>query len=289
MKLSLREKTYVLAVHILLIIVALVCLLPVLNVFARSLSSVPAVSGDKVRFLPVEFNIEGWKYVLTRTSFLTSLNNSVIITLTGSVFSVVITILTAYSLSRPYLKGRKIVIYLYVFMMIFHAGLMPDYFQIKDYGLINSLWALILPALISPYNTFVLKSGMEAIPDSLEEAARIDGASFSRILVSIIIPLSKASIATIVIFTAVAYWNRYFNALMYITKMHLKPVALLLYEFIKNSSVEEGLGEIELVTKVSPDIKNASMVVMTIIPILMVYPFMQKYFVKGVMIGSVKG
>ena len=117
----------------------------------------------------------------------------------------------------------------------------------------------------------------------------MDGASFTRILVSIIIPVSKASIATIVIFTAVAYWNRYFDALIYISKSQLKPAALLLFEMVKNSVQEEGMGEVELAAVVSPDIKNASIVVMTVLPILAVYPFMQRYFVKGVMVGSVKG
>ena len=289
MKLAKSEKAFVCAVYVLMLLAALFCLLPVLNVFARSLSTVAAVGGGQVWFWPKGWNFEGWKYVLERTSFLGAMGNSVFITLTGTFISVFVTILTAYALSRPYLKGRKFFIYLYVFMMIFNAGMLPNYFQVKSYGLLNTLWALILPAVVSPYNTFVLKSGMENIPESLEEAARIDGASFTQILVSIMIPVSKASIATIVIFTAVSYWNRYFDALMYITKTALKPAALLLYEFIKNSSVEEGLGEIELAATVSPDIKNASMVVLTVIPILLVYPFMQKYFVKGVMIGSVKG
>lgn len=288
MKLSKGEKVYVTVVHIVMIVVALVCLLPVLNVFARSLSTVSAVGGGEVLFWPKGWNFAGWKYILERTSFLTSLGNSLYITIIGTLISVVLTVLTAYSLSRPYLKGRKGFIYLYVFMMIFNAGILPNYFQIKGYGLLNSLWALILPALISPYNTFVLKSGMESIPESLEEAARIDGASFTRVLFSIAIPVSKASIATIIIFTMVSYWNRYFDALMYITKPNLKPLALLLFEFIKKSAVEEGLGEIELASTVSAEIKNASIVMMTVLPILAVYPFMQKYFVKGVMIGSVK-
>ena len=270
MKLSRGEKIYVALLHVIMILAGLICLLPVLNVFARSLSSVPAVAGGKVWFWPVEFNPEGWKYVLQRTSFLNSMGNSVIITLLGTVLSVFVTILTAYSLSRPYLKGRKVVIYLYVFMMIFNAGILPNYFQIKGYGLLNTRWALILPMVVSPYNTFVLKSNFESVPDSLEEAARIDGASFTRILSSVIIPVSKAGIATIVIFTAVSYWNRYFDALMYITK-------------------QEGMGEPELAALVSPDIKNASIVVLTVIPILAIYPFMQRYFVKGVMVGSVKG
>lgn len=289
MKLSRGEKIYVTILNILAVLCGLACLLPVLNVFARSISSVPAVSGGKVWFWPVEFNPEGWKYVLERTSFLNSMLNSVINTTIGTVLAVAVTVLTSYSLSRSYLRGRKVIIYLYVFMMIFNAGILPNYFQIKGYGLLNTRWALILPALVSPYNTFVLKGSFENVPDSLEEAARIDGASFSRILFSIIIPVSKAAIATIVIFTAVSYWNRYFDALMYITKQKLKPAALLLYEMIKLSNMEEGMGEVELAAVVSPDIKNASIVMLTVLPILAIYPFMQRYFVKGTMAGSVKG
>ena len=283
------DRAFDIALAVICGLIFISVLYPLYFVVLASFSDPIQVAGGKVWFWPVEFNPEGWKYVLQRTSFLNSMGNSVIITLLGTVLSVFVTILTAYSLSRPYLKGRKVVIYLYVFMMIFNAGILPNYFQIKGYGLLNTRWALILPMVVSPYNTFVLKSNFESVPDSLEEAARIDGASFTRILSSVIIPVSKAGIATIVIFTAVSYWNRYFDALMYITKQRLKPAALLLYEFIKLSTMEEGMGEPELAALVSPDIKNASIVVLTVIPILAIYPFMQRYFVKGVMVGSVKG
>ncbi len=289
MKHSKGEKVYLVVVYALMIVCALCCLLPVLNVFAQSLSSVSAVASRKVLFWPKEFNTAGWKYILTRTSFLGAMENSVINTFVGTCFSLFITALTAYSLSHSQLKGRQGVVYLYVFMMIFSAGTLPNYFQIKSYGLLNTRWALILPALISPYNTFVLMKGFESIPDSLEEAARIDGASFTRIFFSIVIPVSKASLATIIIFTAVGYWNSYFAALLYITKQKLKPAALLLYEVIKLSIQEEGRSDVELALTVSPDIRNASIVVLTVLPILAIYPFMQRYFVKGVMVGSVKG
>jgi len=136
---------------------------------------------------------------------------------------------------------------------------------------------------------FVLKTSFEKMPDELEEAARIDGASTTRILFSIVIPVMKASIATMVVFFSVNYWNKYFDALMYITKDRLKPVTLFLYELIKNFQQPSGLGEVELAATVSPEIMQASAVVLTILPILAVYPFMQKYFVKGIMVGSVKG
>lgn len=289
MKLSRGEKIYVFFMNLFMVLFALICLLPVLNVFARSLSSLKAVAGGQVWFWPVEFNTAGWKYIIERTTYLKAMYNSIINTVTGTLLSLFVTVLPAYALSRTYLRGRRVVILLYVFMMIFHAGILPNYFQINEYGLINTRWALILPGLVSPYNTFVLKTSFENVPDSLEEAARIDGACFTRILWSIIIPVSKASIATIIIFTAVGYWNGYFNALLYITKQQLKPVALLLYETIKESATGGDAADVDLAITVSPDIKNASIVMLTVLPILVVYPFMQKYFVKGVMVGSVKG
>ena len=288
MKLSRGEKVYVAIMYVIAILCALACILPVLNLFAKSLSSTKAVASFSVSFWPVEFSTAGWAYILKYTSYLNSLKNSVINTAIGTVLSICITVLTAYSLSHTELKGKKFFIYVYVFAMIFSAGTLPVYFQIKEYGLLNTRWALILHALVSPYYTFVLKSGFEAVPDSLEEAARIDGASYTRTLFSIVIPVSKASIATITIFTAVAYWNRYFDALLYITKQPLKPLSLLLYEFIKLSKMEETNDEL-YGQALSETIKNASAVMLTIIPILLIYPFMQKYFVKGVMVGSVKG
>ena len=288
-KLSLSEKIYVTCMYLLALLCGLVCLLPVLNVLSRSLSSVTAMASGKVLFWPLDFHLEGWKYILERTSFLRTLGNSVINTVIGTVLGVGVTTFTAFALSHTTLPGRKFFIYLYVTMMIFSAGTLPNYFQIKDYGLLNTRWALILPHLISSYYTFVLKNNFESIPSDLEEAARIDGASYWQILFKIILPVSKAYLATIVIFTAVGFWNRYFDALLYITDQKLKPSALLLYEFIKLSTVEDGMGEIELLATVSPDIKNASIVMLTMLPILAIYPFMQRSFVKGAMAGSIKG
>ncbi|MBO4837282.1 MAG: carbohydrate ABC transporter permease [Clostridia bacterium] len=288
MKLSRGEKVYVVVMNVLAVICGLICLLPVLNLASKSLSSVKAVSGNSVLFWPVEFTTVGWQYIWVYTSYTRSLMNSVINTLCGTLLSLGITILTAYALAHPELKGRKVIIYLYVVSMVFSAGTLPMYFQLNSYNLLNTRWSLILPHLVSPYYTFVLKSGFESVPDSLEEAARIDGASYTRTLTSIVLPVSKASIATIVIFTAVAYWNRYFDALIYITKQPLKPLSLLLYEVIKLAKMEDTNDEI-YGQALSQIIKDASMVIMTILPILLIYPFMQRYFVKGVMVGSVKG
>ena len=291
MKLSRGEKIYVALLHVIMILAGLICLLPVLNVFARSLSSVPALSGGKVWFWPVEFNPEGWKYVLQRTSFLNSMGNSVIITLLGTVLSVFVTILTAYSLSRPYLKGRKVVIYLYVFMMIFNAGILPNYFQIKGYGLLNTRWALILPMVVSPYNTFVLKSNFESVPDSLEEAARIDGADWMTILLQLVLPLSMPIVAVMILYYGVSHWNSYFSALIYLRDRMRYPLQLIMRSYFSgNDFAEQGGGGEDTATALllTETIKYA-LIVIASFPMLCLYPFMQRFFVKGVMLGAVKG
>lgn len=289
MKLTTGEKIFQALNYTILILFALVCLLPMLNILARSLSGVSAVAGGKVWLWPVNFSLNGWKYIIQRTNFLNALQNSVFITFAGTLISVAVTTLTAYALSKPQLKGRMLFAYIYLFFFIFDAGILPKYFQMKEYGLLNNIWVLILPNVIKPFYMFVLKTAFENMPGALEEAARIDGASNTRILLSIVIPIMKASITTIVVFYSVNYWNKYFDALMYITKTRLKPITLYLYELIKMSSLPEGAGEVELAATVSPEIMQASAVVLTIMPILMVYPFMQKHFVKGIMVGSVKG
>jgi putative aldouronate transport system permease protein len=289
MKQTTGDKITGAAVNVFMILIALAHLLPVLNIFARSLSSVSAVAGNQVWFWPVRFNWHGWYYIIARTSYLRSLGNSIFITLAGIGIAVTVTTLTAYSLSHSRLRGCRIIIALYVGIMIFNAGILPNYFQLRSYGLLNTRWALILPTVVSPYYMFVLKKNMESIPDSLEEAALIDGASYRVILYAVIIPVSKAAIATIVVFYSVNYWNKYFDALLYITKSNLKPITLFLFELIRSTGMTEGRGEVELISTVSPDIMNASAVVLTIMPILLIYPFMQRYFVKGTMAGAIKG
>jgi putative aldouronate transport system permease protein len=289
MKVSTGEKIFRVVNTIFLTLVAAVSLFPILNIVARSLSSIGGLASGRVFIWPIGFHWDGWLYILKRTNFIPSLKNSVFITAIGTATAIVITTLTAYALSKPHLKGRRLIIFLYVFFMIFDIGIVPNFFQIKQFGLFNTRWALILPTLINPYYLFVLKTSLEQMPDSLEEAARIDGATHTQVLWHVVIPVSTASIATIVVFFSVNYWNKYFDALMYITDSTKKPITLFLYELIKLSNLTEGTGEIELAATISPEIMDASAVVLTVLPILAVYPLMQRYFVKGVMVGSIKG
>jgi putative aldouronate transport system permease protein len=289
MKKSRGEIIFNVVNNLFMLLVGCMAIFPVINILARSLSSIEMVAGGEVYLFPKGFNLRGWKYVLNQTNFLVCLRNSVIITSCGTVLGLAITTLTAYALSHKELVGRHLIIGLYVFFMIFSAGIVPDYFQIKEYGLLNTYGALIFPCLLNPYYMFVLKSNFEHIPSSLEEAARIDGASWTQTFWTVILPVAKAAEATIVVFISVSYWNRYFDALMYITRGDRKPITLFLYEFIKLAQPGEGLGDLDLMATVSPDIMHASAVILTVLPIVAVYPFLQRYFVKGMLVGSVKG
>lgn len=288
MKESRGERIFHVINNLFMIVIAAFCLLPVLHIFARAFSSASAIGSGKVILWPVDFHTKGITYILEYTAFVQSLLNSLLITSVGTIIAMVVTILTSFALAQPKLKGRTFFIYLYVFCMIFSAGMVPKYFMIKNLGLLNTYWCLILPSVVSPYYTFVLKRGFEAIPDSLQEAATIDGASWFTILWQIAVPVSKAAIATIVVFNSVHYWNKYFDAMIYITDNKLKPVTMFLYDMVKHTNIVDFSGRYGNMTNLSQDVFNAATVFLTVIPILAVYPVMQKYFVKGTMAGAVK-
>ncbi|QTQ13880.1 carbohydrate ABC transporter permease [Treponema parvum] len=289
MKESNGEKIFHFVNDFIMILTALICLLPVVHIFARAFSGASAIGTGKVIFWPVQFHVKGITYILEYTGFLRSLLNSVIITIIGTVFALLCTILTAFALAHEKLKGRNVIIYIYVFSMIFNAGIVPHYFLIKNLHLLNTLWCLILPSVVSPYYTFVLKRGFESVPSALEEAAMIDGASWFTILRLVVLPVTKAQVATIVVFYSVHYWNKYFDAMVYITDNNLKPITMFLYDMVKHTNIIDFSGAYGSMTNLSQDVFNAATVFLTVIPILAVYPFMQKYFIKGAVAGAVKG
>jgi len=288
MKQSKGEKVFHVANDLFLAFIALLCVLPVVHIFARAFSSAAAIGTGKVLFWPVGFHTKGITYILEYTEFLRSLYNSLLITVLGTIIALFCTILTAFALSHAQLKGKTAFVYVYVFCMIFSAGIVPDYFLIKNLHLLNTLWCLILPSVVSPYNMFVLKRGFESVPSSLEEAAMIDGASWFSILWFIVIPVTKAQIATIIVFYSVHYWNKYFDAMVYITNNDFKPITLFLYDMVKHTNIIDFSGNYGSMTNLSQDVFNAATVFLTVIPILAVYPFMQKYFVKGTLSGAIK-
>jgi putative aldouronate transport system permease protein len=221
------------------------------------------------------------------------MGNTVIVTLIGTALNILMTILAAYPLSRKRLYGRGPILMFITFTMIFVSGIIPNFILVKNLGLMDSYLALWLPGLISTYNMFVMKSFMEGLPEEIEESASIDGAGNWRILIQIMMPLCKPIIAALSLFYAVGWWNSYFNVMLYINSSKLQTLMLKLYQMIKQvdeSLLNSGAGSEGATTVIlTPEGIKAASVVIAIMPILCVYPFLQKHFVKGVLIGSVKG
>ncbi len=280
---------------ILMIVIAifsLSCLLPFLNVAALSMSSKSAILRGDVSFWPVEFNVTAYQAIFADKSMTRSLLFTVIITVVYTAFSMILTILMAYPLTKKRLKGRKFFSFLALFTMYFSGGTIPIYLNIKELGLLDTPWSLILPGMLSTYNMIILKSFFQALPNELEEAAIIDGANDFKVLFDIYLPLSMASLATLTLFYAVGKWNSFQDALYYITTKAYQPLQLKLYHIIKGSqavdiAAMEG-GTSAVASSVSESIEPATIIFATL-PILVVYPFVQRYFVSGVTIGAVKG
>ena len=276
--------------YLLLALLAFVCLYPFLNVLAYSVSGYNAVLSNRVTIYPIDFTLEAYRQILRRTQIWMAMRTTVLITLMGTLLSLVLTVFAAYALSRQDLPGRKVFTVIILFTMYFGGGMIPTFLVVKGVGLYDMLGALFIPQSINVFNFIVMRTFFRNLPESLEEAARIDGASHMQSLVKIILPLSLPILATIGLFYAVGYWNSYFDALLYIQSpekytLQLRLRGLLFGEELNNSRANlEGIG-----TQVMTQSLKMATVAVSTIPILIVYPWLQKYFVKGVMIGSVKG
>ncbi len=287
------EKVFEAVMYVLVTLVALTMIFPLLNIIALSFSSERAVVSNEVGIWPVEFTTNTYVQVVKTTPIFLAIKNTVVLTVVGTAISMFCTICTAYSLSKKRLYGRTVFLGVITFTMIVNAGLIPNFLLVKDLGLMNTYWAIWLPSAISTWNMLVMKTFFSALPDSLEESALIDGANDLRILWSIALPLSIPSIATITLFYAVGFWNSYFNVTLYISKSGLKVLQQVLHEVV--SKVNDVMNQAQLDSNdammqpmASESVQGAAIVIATL-PIMCVYPFLQKYFVKGVMIGAIKG
>ena len=274
-----------------LLIVGAAMIFPFLNMMAVSFSGDSAVLTGKVILWPVDFQTSTYQYVTGQNQFWTSLKVTVLTNILGTAGSMIVTCMAAYPLAKTWLFGRKPITLFFVFTMLFSGGMVPSYLVMRAFGLINKLSVLILPSLISVYNTILLKNFFEEIPEEIEESAQLDGAGSMRTLISIILPMSLPALATIGLYYAVNYWNSYTNALLYITKNDLKPLQLYLYEVVSQTlNIEENLSmdEIDALALTTESVRSAT-IILSCLPIMCVYPFLQKYFVKGLRVGSVKG
>ncbi len=275
--------------YIVMCIAAIIILVPFLNIIAKCFSEDWAVVSGKVGIWPVGFQLNSIKYVFKQQQFLQSAGLSFVVTIIGTVIGIFLTAMTAYPLSKKHLPGIKFLLVVFVFTMLFNGGLIPTYLLMKQLKLLNTFWVLLIPLLFSVYNMLIVKNYYESIPESIEESARIDGASNFVIFIKIIMPLSVPVYATIILFIAVAYWNDYFNPMMYITKSSLKPLQLYLRDIIAEASDSLNSNRDDSWIGMSTEGMRSATILASIIPVLCVYPFVQKYFIKGIMIGSVKG
>ncbi|THF75717.1 carbohydrate ABC transporter permease [Cohnella fermenti] len=284
-----RFDSWDVLIHLLLIIASLACLLPFVHVAAKSFSEDAYVIANKVILWPEGFTIEAYKKVFADASILRSLYVSVVVTVLFTIIGMLLTIFAAYPLSRKTLKGRRVLTFIFLFTLYFHGGIIPDYMLINNLGMLDTIWSLVFPLAFSAFNLLIMKTALtSSIPDSLEESARIDGAGHFRILWSIVLPLSKPIIATLSLFYAVGRWNTYQDALFYIKQnVDMRPLQLKLYYLVIQASESFQL-EATNVQLSNPEVLKASCVVFATLPILCIYPFVQKYFVQGVMLGAVK-
>lgn len=270
--------------------VVVVTLYPFLNIVARSLSDEAAIITGRVNILPQGFNLTSYKLVMKDPMFWTNYRNTVVYTVVATFIAIVLTTTFAYVLSKKHLKGRGLLVGIAVFTMFFSGGLIPHYLLITSLGFKNTLWAIALPNAISVFNLLVMKAFFESLPTELEEAAAVDGLSTYGILWKIVLPLSKAVIATMVLFYAVSFWNSWFSAFLYMDRLDLFPVTVYLRNLIAGATApgsESMMGDPDAV-QAAVTVQSVT-IVLTTLPILMVYPFIQRYFVTGVMLGAVKG
>ena len=272
-----------------LLAVMFICLFPFLNVLALSFSGNMAVMTNQVTLLPVDFTINTYKTVFKNPNIWTSYKNSLLYTSVFICVSMCVTSLAAYPLSKKRLVGRKQLLFFVTFTTIFHGGLIPTYLVVRNVGLLDSMWSLILPYCITVYNVMLLRTSFESVPEELEEAAKIDGLGDFGILTRIYVPLSKPIYATLFLMMAVSQWNSFFPALLYLNKRAQYPLQIVLREIVLLDQ-QEGFLAVEQLKNMPAELalKSATIIVVTL-PILILFPCMKKYFVNGLAAGAVKG
>ncbi|HEX2927989.1 MAG TPA: carbohydrate ABC transporter permease [Ruminiclostridium sp.] len=283
------DKVFNIFINVITFICVVLCLFPVLNVAAVSLSSNSAILGSKVFIWPVGLNVESYKSILKDSTMIWSLVYTVIITVVYTVMGMFLTICAAYPLTKQRLKGRNAILLMIVFTMYFSGGLIPDYMLVRNLNMLDTSWSLILPGVLSAFNLIVLKTFFTSLPESLEESAILDGCNDIGVLFRIVLPLSKPVLATLSLFYAVGKWNSFMDALFYINNTKLYPLQLKLYQIIVNSQSLDLATEGNTSANLLPESLKAACVMFATIPIVLVYPKLQKYFVSGIMIGAVKG
>ncbi|NOU86538.1 ABC transporter permease subunit [Paenibacillus sp. LMG 31460] len=291
MRASNGDKIFYITNYIILALIACSSLFPLLHLIALSISSSSAIETGKVNLWPIGFTWDTFNVLIEGTPLIRSFSNSALITFVGVALCMLTTIMAAYPLSRPNFYARRFFTLSMIFTMIFTGGIIPTFLVIQSLGLVNSYWALWLPGLVSTYNMLLLRTYFENIPSEIDDAARMDGCSEVRLLLQVVLPISMPVLATLTLFYGVAYWNIFMSMLIYINDTDKHNLTVLVQQMIQSQNILQQTMMVQpddQVHVVEEGIKAAGVIVM-ITPMLVVYPFLQKYFVKGVMLGSVKG
>jgi putative aldouronate transport system permease protein len=283
------DKIFDTCVYIIITLSVLAAIIPFFHVIALSLSSSEAVTAQKVTLLPVGTNFEAYTRVFSDSTMIKSLFVTVGITLAMTTLGMMLIILCAYPLTKKRLKGRKYLSIFFIFTMYFNGGIIPNYILISSLKLLNNPLSLILPVAFSAYNMIILKNFFASIPESLEESAHLDGCTDVGILFRIMLPLSKPALATLCLFFAVGRWNAFQDAMFYITKPTLYTLQQKMYMLVSASASSESVGDTTGGAMLVPEVLKAACIIFATVPILVVYPWLQRYFVSGVMVGAVKG
>jgi putative aldouronate transport system permease protein len=290
MRLSTGERIFETVNIALLVLVALSALFPVLYVISVSLTPVGVVSTTGgFPIIPRQITFGAYTYVMRQGLIPRAYVNSLTITTVGTIVNMILTILMAYPLSRKDLPARNLFLVMVLIPMLFSGGLIPLFILVKDLGLMNTYWSVILPGAVSSYNLLIMKTFFENLPDEIIESARLDGASEYRILWRIILPLSKPVIATLSLFYGVGHWNAFFQPMMFLTNRRMQPLQVILRDILTDALARETAEILEYEEMLPGQTLKMAAVMLSVIPLLIVYPFIQKYFTKGVLLGSVKG
>ena len=289
---SRSDKIFYVVAYTVVILLTLVVLLPMLFVVSASFSSGSAVTAGKVWLFPVNPTLYNYEAVLRYKNVWIGYRNTIFYTGVGTLINIVVTMLCAYPLARKNLKFRGLFTAIFTFTMIFSGGMIPGYINIRDLGIMNTVWAMLLPGAMSVYNMIITRTFIQStIPDELLEASKLDGCNDTQFFFRVVLPLSKAVLAVIGIYYAVGHWNNYFSAFLYLTNQKLYPLQIFLRSILLQNNFDADLMDEDMLAQIQnlQEVLKYSIIVVSTAPLMFIYPFVQKYFVKGVMIGSVKG
>ncbi len=290
---SREDRIFYRVIYTIVGIICLMMLYPLTYILSSSFSSATAVSTGKVVLWPVDFSLDGYKAVFENPNVWVGYRNTLFYTVFGTLINVGMTLIAAYPLARRKLPYKGFLMFLFTFTMIFNGGMMPNFILMRDLNILNKVWVMLLPGAISAYNMIITRTFiLNSIPEEMLEASQIDGCNDFQYFLKMVLPLSKAVIAVITLYYAVGHWNAYFDAFLYLNKKELFPLQLFLREILIMNSIDPGqISDPELLAAKQglANLLKYSLIVVATVPILCLYPFVQKYFIQGVMIGSIKG